>query len=63
MPIYEFACARCGATFEELLPSSRRDEPQKCPSCGARAHRGVTACAAPAPTKGGCGPGGRGRVT
>jgi putative FmdB family regulatory protein len=33
MPIYEFACSRCGAGFEELVRSQA--EVPKCPKCGA----------------------------
>ena len=34
MPIYEYACRKCGTTFEHL--ARRLDEaPPKCPKCGA----------------------------
>jgi len=32
MPMYEFRCRKCGATFEELV--KRADEEVKCPKCG-----------------------------
>ncbi len=32
MPMYEFRCRKCGATFEELV--KRADEEIKCPKCG-----------------------------
>ncbi len=34
MPIYEYRCAACGRTFENL--QTRSDEtPERCPTCGA----------------------------
>jgi len=32
MPMYEFRCRKCGATFEELV--KRADEEVECPKCG-----------------------------
>ena len=34
MPIYEYACAKCGATFEHLA-RTRTDVPGRCERCGA----------------------------
>ena len=33
MPIYEFACSKCGRAFEELVSLSKIDE-VACPKCG-----------------------------
>ncbi len=33
MPIYEYACADCGARTERLLPHTRAATPGPCPSC------------------------------
>lgn len=38
MPIYAFACADCGHTFERLQKLSEPD-PQNCPACNAEAVR------------------------
>ena len=44
MPIYEYACADCGAEFEELVVGS---EQPACPRCAsARAERRVSVFAA-----------------
>lgn len=34
MPIYEFRCRACGATFDELRPADRADDSAVC-GCGA----------------------------
>jgi putative FmdB family regulatory protein len=34
MPLYEFECRECGATFE-LMRSVNARPPRKCPECGA----------------------------
>ncbi|MBI4827720.1 MAG: zinc ribbon domain-containing protein [Nitrospinae bacterium] len=34
MPIYEFTCSGCGASFEALRLRSGDDAPPRCPSCG-----------------------------
>ncbi|HEY63826.1 MAG TPA: zinc ribbon domain-containing protein [Caldilineae bacterium] len=33
MPMYEYYCTECQATFEMLRPFSQADEPVECPSC------------------------------
>jgi putative FmdB family regulatory protein len=63
MPIYEYACAKCGKAFDWLVRSPRDEREIACPDCGARkatrrpsifaAHQGRPA-AMPLPT-GGCG--------
>lgn len=65
MPLYEYACDKCGKNFEELVFG---DEAVSCPHCGsAQAHRLLSACArrprggsadfasAPVGSGGGCG--------
>ncbi len=34
MPIYEYACAPCGKSFEELIIRKSDEAEVKCPSCG-----------------------------
>ena len=34
MPLYEFTCAKCGKTFEELVGSSLDTSGLTCPACG-----------------------------
>jgi putative FmdB family regulatory protein len=34
MPIYEYACAPCGKTFEELLIRRSDEAEVRCPACG-----------------------------
>ncbi|HET7825481.1 MAG TPA: zinc ribbon domain-containing protein [Anaeromyxobacter sp.] len=36
MPIYEYACSRCGKSFEELVIRRSDADEVKCPACGAR---------------------------
>ncbi len=38
MPIYEFACRKCGRRFECLVPMGRETE-AACPDCGAKEAR------------------------
>jgi len=33
MPTYTYHCEECDEPFEKVLPMSRYDEPQNCPSC------------------------------
>lgn len=42
MPIYEFACAKCGREFEEIAFG---DEVAPCPHCGSHdTHKLMSAC-------------------
>lgn len=34
MPLYEFACAKCSGSFEELVASTRETPKVTCPQCG-----------------------------
>lgn len=35
MPIYEYACRKCSAKFEQLVRSMKSaEDPVKCPKCG-----------------------------
>lgn len=36
MPIYEYTCPKCGATFDELVRSAREERAVACPKCGER---------------------------
>jgi putative FmdB family regulatory protein len=61
MPIYEYLCADCSSSFEELVSSSTEDS-VRCPDCGgATVTRLLSAFSAPRPvgaTVGGGGGGG-----
>ncbi len=37
MPIYEYACKKCGQTTELMRPLARRNERAKCAHCGSTA--------------------------
>jgi len=41
MPLYEYACPRCGR-FSALRPMAQHAQPQPCPQCGAVAPRALT---------------------
>lgn len=63
MPIFEYACADCGAKFEKLVRSSDANG-VKCPSCGAEhVRKELSVFSAPSSarsepsTMGGCPPG------
>ena len=59
MPIYEYACERCGGTFEELVRNAAEAAAVVCSTCGEkRVHRLLSAPASPVPA--GCAPGGGG---
>ncbi|MHB8376355.1 MAG: zinc ribbon domain-containing protein [Dehalococcoidia bacterium] len=69
MPIYEYFCRKCGATFELLRPMARSEEPAPCPRGHAGARRTLSVFAAvgrggeapymgAADSGGGCGCGG-----
>jgi putative FmdB family regulatory protein len=37
VPLYEYACEKCGEKFEQLVRSMKAaDDPQKCPRCGSQ---------------------------
>jgi putative FmdB family regulatory protein len=38
MPVYEYACERCGP-FAEIRPMAEYADPQPCPGCGSQAPR------------------------
>ena len=42
MPIYEYRCEKCGYTFE-VFTSFSHNGVRKCPHCGARARRIISA--------------------
>jgi putative FmdB family regulatory protein len=46
VPIYDFTCEACGATFEELV---RGHEQPRCPSCGAPEPRRLLSRVSPTP--------------
>jgi len=39
MPIYEYACPKCGQEFELLRPISDSDKTASCPQCKTKAER------------------------
>lgn len=39
MPIYEFECQECQATFEELVRMGNNGEGMQCPKCGSASIR------------------------
>lgn len=60
MPILEFACPACGATFERLFRSmAGPSSPPACPACGSPTERKLSTFAASvapeAPAAGPCG--------
>ncbi len=69
MPMFEFECAKCGESFEELMGVDQETAPA-CPSCGAAETRKLLSAGSVRPQgipkgKGGfeppaCGPGGGG---
>jgi putative FmdB family regulatory protein len=44
VPLYEYLCSQCGHRFEKI-ESSKASETKKCPKCGAKAKRVLTAAA------------------
>lgn len=46
MPIYEYFCPECRATFEKLRPISSSDAEVTCPRCGSPVKRMVSLMAA-----------------
>jgi putative FmdB family regulatory protein len=66
MPIYEYECAKCGASFEALLRTQGDEKKVACEACGSRrierkpsvfaAHEAAPArSATPRCQRGGCG--------
>jgi putative FmdB family regulatory protein len=48
MPIYEYACAACGRSFEELVLRKSDEAEVACPRCGGRkVERQMSRTAAP----------------
>jgi putative FmdB family regulatory protein len=45
MPIYEFECEKCGASFEELVPAGTEAIP--CPECGSGRTRRLISTVSP----------------
>lgn len=39
MPIYEYSCQVCAATFDRLRPVDRMDDAAPCPDCGSNSQR------------------------
>jgi putative FmdB family regulatory protein len=39
MPLYDFECRQCYASFDAFLPMEARDTPEPCPKCGEVATR------------------------
>jgi len=39
MPLFEFGCEQCTATFEELVPSEKAAGAVTCPQCGSASVR------------------------
>lgn len=68
MPLYEFTCEACGATFEELVSAALDSLGVTCPECGSEeVEKLVSRFASGGPSSGGsgggsCGPG-SGRFT
>jgi putative FmdB family regulatory protein len=36
MPIYEYRCQECGATFDKLVRSMNGEHEVECPKCGSK---------------------------
>lgn len=47
MPIYEFRCDGCGASFEKFYRAAAPDAGAACPSCGQPGRRTLSAFATP----------------
>ncbi|MGI6367929.1 MAG: FmdB family zinc ribbon protein [Anaerolineae bacterium] len=46
MPLYEYQCPHCQATFEKLRTFSQADSPARCPECsGEDSRRLISRCA------------------
>ncbi len=46
MPIYEYWCQECRATFEKLRPMQSNDSEVACPRCGSKVKRMLSVVAA-----------------
>lgn len=44
MPLYEYKCVKCGHHFDKI-ENVKSSETKKCPKCGAKAERQITAAA------------------
>lgn len=53
MPVYEYACEKCGRVTEALRRMAEADEPIACESCGATGARRVQSVTAAAGSGGG----------
>ncbi len=42
MPIYEYRCPACKASFEQLRPMSQAEEKAVCPKCGKPAEKAIS---------------------
>ncbi len=42
MPLYAYACAKCGERFDTLKSLKARKEPEPCPKCGTAADRAMS---------------------
>ena len=42
MPLYEYYCSQCKATFEKRLPMSRSQDDETCPECQRPAKRAIS---------------------
>ncbi|MCC6731327.1 MAG: zinc ribbon domain-containing protein [Chthonomonadales bacterium] len=63
MPLYEYACAQCGARFTLLQPMTVARDGHACPECGSLCTRRVMSSFATSgadTSAAGCGPGGSG---
>jgi putative FmdB family regulatory protein len=46
MPLYEYYCAPCNASFEVLRPMSRSTDYAACPECGGDSKKAISVFAA-----------------
>lgn len=53
MPIFEYSCKKCGATFEKILNKAEKEI--TCPRCGGTATRTVSTTSAGPAISSGCG--------